>query len=74
MAKDLDPNYPALKTWVSLNKLMQGAGEDICQAHLKAELNGRRRKNFVLRIHARLNAVRARRERKELLGKINEKT
>lgn len=59
-----------LATWVELNEVMQSASEDFCKELLKVELKHRKRKIFVLRIHSRLNKLRAHRERKELLAKI----
>lgn len=58
------------KTWNSLNEAMQTATEDECKAHLKDEMKSSKRKLFVLRVHSRLNKLRAHRERKELLAKI----
>ena len=60
---------PELRTWLLLNDAMQEADEAECQRLLKAELKGKRRKLFLLRIHSRLNKVRADRERAELRGK-----
>ena len=60
---------PELRTWLLLNDAMQEADEAECQRLLKVELKGKRRKLFLLRIHSRLNKVRADRERAELRGK-----
>lgn len=60
---------PELRTWLLLNDAMQEADEAECLRLLKAELKGRRRKQFLLRIHSRLNKVRADRERVELREK-----
>lgn len=57
---------PALQTWLALNDALRDADEDICQKLLKKELKGRKRKQFIKRIHSRLNKVRADRERAEL--------
>lgn len=57
------------KTWASLNAAMQTATEDECKVYLKDEVRAGR-KIFVLRVHSRLNKLRAHRERKELLAKI----
>ena len=57
---------PALQTWLTLNDALRDADEDICQKLLKEELKGRKRKQFIKRIHSRLNKVRADRERAEL--------
>jgi hypothetical protein len=59
-----------LRTWVSLNVAMLDADEKYCKALLKEELAGRKRVRFILRIHSRLNKVRAKRERGELRGKV----
>lgn len=59
----------ALSSWISLNDAIMSANEADCQQLLKAELDvktGKRRKQFVFRIHSRLNKVRADREREEL--------
>lgn len=57
---------PALQTWIGLNDELRDADEDRCQELLDEELAGRKRKQFIKRIHSRLNKVRADRERKEL--------
>lgn len=57
---------PALQTWIGLNDELRDADEARCQELLDEELTGRRRKQFIKRIHSRLNKVRADRERKEL--------
>ena len=58
---------PALKTWIDLNEYIMTVGEEECQKLLVEEQNGRARKQFLRRIHCRLNKVRAERERAELL-------
>ena len=58
----------ALSTWILLNDALRGADEATCQQLLKAERKGRRRKQFLKRIHSRLNKARADRERSELLA------
>lgn len=57
---------PALLSWLALNDAIREADEAACQVLLKEELRGRRRKQFIKRIHSRLNKVRADRERAEL--------
>jgi hypothetical protein len=56
----------ALVSWVALNDKLRGANETECRNLLEEELNGRKRKQFIKRIHSRLNKVRADRERIEL--------
>lgn len=58
----------ALRTWRDLNHAVKDAGEDLCLHLLTAEQRGRARRPFLLRIHARLNRVRAQRERQEMLA------
>ena len=65
---------PVLKTWIALNDFVRTANEDQCQKLFEEEQNGRARKQFLRRIHCRLNKVRAERERNELLEKNNETT
>jgi hypothetical protein len=61
---------PVLRTWPALNEALRLADEQLCQRLLKEELQGRKRKMFVKRIHSRLNKVRADRERAELEAKV----
>lgn len=60
---------PALQSWLALNDLLREADEATCESLLKEELKGRKRKQFIKRIHSRLNKVRADRERLELEAK-----
>jgi len=55
-----------IRTWVELNEIIRLADEKTCEQLLKVELDGPKRKVFALRIHSRLNRVRAARERKEI--------
>jgi hypothetical protein len=59
-------NNPALLSWLALNDELREADEAVCESLLKEELKGRKRKQFIKRIHSRLNKVRADRERLEL--------
>lgn len=59
-------NNPALQSWLALNDALREANEATCESLLKEELKGRKRKQFIKRIHSRLNKVRADRERAEL--------
>lgn len=59
-------NNPALLSWLALNDELREADEALCEALLKEELKGRKRRQFIKRIHSRLNKVRADRERVEL--------
>lgn len=57
---------PVLKTWIALNNVIRKADEAECLRLLQAERSGRRRQQFMLRIHSRLNRVRRERERREI--------
>lgn len=62
---------PALTTWDNLNEfVMKTTDESALQKLLKEELDGRKRSQFVKRIHSRINKLRADRERAELEAKI----
>jgi len=71
MAKKQSDQYAAcadaLESWATLNEFLRGAPEDIAQALLNLERGGKRRVQYLLRIHARYNKMRAQRERAELL-------
>lgn len=58
------------RSWLDLNELLRDADEKTCEILLSAEKAGRARKQFLRRIHSRLNKVRADRERCELEAKI----
>lgn len=60
----------ALKSWDILNEFLKTSDEGQCLALLKEEKTGRARKQFIMRIHSRLNRVRAQREREELKASI----
>lgn len=57
-----------LSTWDNLNEAVMKADEEKCYSLIEEEKRGRCRKMFLLRIHSRLNKIRADRERKELVG------
>lgn len=61
----------ALRSWNALNDALRKADEATCEALLKEELKGKRRKQFIKRIHSRLNKARADRERAELEAKMS---
>jgi len=60
---------PALQSWDSLNARLRNCQEGVAQRLLAEELSGRARKQFLLRIHSRLNYLRAERERRHLKRK-----
>lgn len=55
-----------IKNWAALNTRLQSADENDCLAMMKAEKGGLRRKSWLVRIHHRLNKLRAQRERAAL--------
>lgn len=61
----------ASTSWDSLNQVvMNTEDEEFLNVLLKEELKFKKRKQYVLRIHSRINKLRADRERTELLEKI----
>ena len=55
-----------LDTWNDLNAFIRAASEIEAKRLLADELAGKKRLTFLLRIHSRLNKVRADRERADL--------
>lgn len=60
---------PEIQTWARLNKTLRSSTEDDCEILLNKELRNACRGRFLLRIHGRLNKLRAQRERREILQK-----
>lgn len=58
---------PALMSWVSLNEALKNADLKTCVVLFSTEKKGRARKQFIKRIHSRLNKVRADQERGEFV-------
>lgn len=63
--KELNGAGP-LDNWYKLNDALRGCTEQDAKELLELERQGKNRKRFVLRIHSRINRVRADRERDEL--------
>lgn len=64
-------NSTALSSWLYLNHVLSNIkDEKECTRLLDEELKGKKRINFVLRIHSRFNKLRAERERKQLMEKV----
>ncbi|MDD2775545.1 MAG: hypothetical protein PHU06_06290 [Gallionella sp.] len=59
-----------LSTWDNLNTHIFKLTEDELTTLMEAEMAGKKRKMFVLRIHSRLNRLRADRERDSLIIKL----
>lgn len=56
------------RDWKDLNDQLREADEEQCKKLLKDEQKGKNRRTFLLRIHSRLNKVRADKERQKLIG------
>lgn len=65
-----DIGHPSLLTWGALNTVLRDADVKLCEELLTVELVGRRRKRFILRIHSRLNRMRAGVERIKLKSSL----
>lgn len=59
-----------LGTWKALNKHLLKADVAECHRLIHLELCGKLRLVYLLRIHSRLNKVRAEQERKELEARV----
>lgn len=59
-------------SWHSLQETIRSADEDQCQELLHEEILGRARLRHLLRIHSRLNKIRAERERIQLISVAKE--
>jgi hypothetical protein len=65
----LTRHQDALTTWVKLNSLLMGSDLATAESLLQLEQSGKRRQQFLLRIHSRINKLRAVAERKALLAR-----
>ncbi len=52
-------------SWRTLNEVLMKVSEQNVLEMLEDELEGRRRKTYILRLHKRYNMLRMRREREE---------
>lgn len=68
MSKTQEAPADVLDNWEKCNEFLRDATEDQAKGLLAAEKRGKRRVQYLLRIHARYNRERARRERSELLS------
>lgn len=57
--------------WTTLNVVLRDCTEAEAKAMLDEEVKVHRRSVFVKRLHQRYTALRAQRERKEIMEKIN---
>jgi hypothetical protein len=58
--------------WTQLNVTMKGLGEEQVLELLVAERSGSRRKVFLERLHQRYSALRAERERAEIMAEARQ--
>jgi hypothetical protein len=57
-------------SWLELNEVVRAADEQTCLDLLDAEMKGKRRSQFALRIWSRFNRMRGLREKAELQKKL----
>lgn len=57
-----------LSNWVACNEFLKTCSEEDAIALLAAEQQGKRRVQYLMRVHSKMNKERARRERSELLA------
>ena len=60
-----------LATWIGLNEALMAGDLELAERLLKEEQKGKKRKQFMLRIHSRINKLRADAERAKLLKGAN---
>lgn len=58
----------ALESWQSLNERINDMNEEELYSALNTEMSHDRRRQFVIRLHARHTKIKAKREREELLA------
>jgi hypothetical protein len=61
---------PELATWIALNEALMGGDLALAERLLREEGKGKRRKMFLLRLHSRINRLRAANERAALMKKV----
>ena len=67
MAK-ISKQSPELSNWVDLNEALMGGDLQLAERLLKEEKAGKKRKQFMLRLHSRINKLRAYSERAALIA------
>ena len=63
-----------LENWIVLNQNVYRLSEDECEAALLHEVKHKKRKQFIIRIHARFCKLRTKQERAILLKNSAQKT
>lgn len=64
--KPIPVKMPELATWIDLNSALMSGDLALAEKLLKSEQQGRQRKQFMLRIHSRINKLRAETERQKI--------
>ena len=64
--KPIPVQMPELATWIDLNSALMSGDLALAEKLLKSEQQGRQRKQFMLRIHSRINKLRAETERQKI--------
>lgn len=67
LKKVKEPEIQVPTAWTDLNEILIQSDLETSTKLLEAERNGRRRKQFMLRIHSRINKLRAADEREKLI-------
>lgn len=65
--KAKEPEIRVPTAWTDLNEILLQSNLETSTKLLEAERTGRRRKQFMLRIHSRINKLRAADEREKLI-------
>lgn len=58
---------PELDSWNGLNEAIMSSDIKMAERLLDEEKKGRKRKQFMLRLHSRINKLRADREREDII-------
>lgn len=74
MAKNTALKTSPLDSWHALQEHIHGMSENDLTNHIARELDGKCRRNMVMRMFMKLNKLRYRREREELEKKIKAKS
>jgi len=60
-----------LATWIGLNEALMAGDIKLAERLLAEESAGKRRKQFMLRLHSRINKLRAQAEREAIMSKVD---
>ena len=70
MGKQKEPS-PQLRNWATLNQALMAGDLALAERLLEEEKKGQQRKMFLLRLHSRINKLRAENERAALMKGIS---